>query len=146
VDDFEAVEILLVEDSDADAEMITRALRKGNVVNKLARVRDGVEALEFVFREGAFSQRVGSQPRLILLDLKMPRLGGVDVLRRLKADERTRIIPVVVLTSSSEEQDVVDSYQLGVNSYLVKPVEFAKFTGIITQIGLYWAVMNRIPG
>lgn len=145
MNDYEAVEILLVEDSDADAELIIRALRKSNLVNKVVRLRDGVEALEFIFREGAFSGRPGGQPRLILLDLKMPRLGGIEVLRRLKADEQMRIIPVVVLTSSAEEQDVVDSYKLGVNSYLVKPVEFAAFTAVITQAGLYWAVMNRIP-
>ena len=145
MDDFEAVEILLVEDSDADAELITRALRKSNLVNKVVRLRDGVEAIEFVFREGAYVQRRGGQPRLILLDLKMPRMGGIDVLKRLKADERTRVIPVVVLTSSAEEQDVLISYQLGVNSYLVKPVEFSAFTNVITQTGLYWAVMNRIP-
>ena len=145
MDDFEAVEILLVEDSDADAELIIRALRKSNLVNTVVRLRDGVEALEFVFREGAFSQRRGGQPRLILLDLKMPRVGGIDVLRRLKGDERTRMIPVVVLTSSAEERDVVDSYKLGVNSYLVKPVEFSAFTAVISQAGLYWAVLNRIP-
>ena len=145
MDDFEAVEILLVEDSDADAELIVRALRKSNVVNSVVRLRDGVEALEFVFREGAFSGRRGGQPRLILLDLKMPRLGGIDVLRRLKSDERLKIIPVVVLTSSAEEKDVIESYKLGVNSYLVKPVDFAAFTGVITQTGLYWAVMNRVP-
>jgi len=145
MDEFEAVEILLVEDSDADAELILRALRKSHLVNRVVRLRDGVEALEFVFREGAFSQRRGAQPRLILLDLKMPRLGGIDVLRRLKADEHAKIIPVVVLTSSAEEQDVLESYQLGVNSYLVKPVEFSAFTGVITQAGLYWAVMNRMP-
>jgi two-component system response regulator len=145
MDDFEAVEILLVEDSDADAELITRALRKSNLVNKVVRLRDGVEAIEFVFREGAYVQRRGGQPRLILLDLKMPRMGGIDVLKRLKADERTKVIPVVVLTSSAEEQDVLVSYKLGVNSYLVKPVEFSAFTNVITQTGLYWAVMNRIP-
>jgi two-component system, response regulator len=145
MDDFEAVEILLVEDSDADAELCIRALRKGGVVNKVVRLRDGVEALEFVLREGAFSQRRGGQPRLILLDLKMPRLGGIDVLRRLKADELTRTIPIVVLTSSAEEQDVADSYRLGANSYLVKPVEYSAFTNVITQTGLYWSVMNRVP-
>ncbi|MGB6308399.1 MAG: response regulator [Steroidobacteraceae bacterium] len=145
MNDYEAVEILLVEDSDADAELIIRALRKSNLVNNVVRLRDGVEALEFIFREGTFSGRPGGQPRLILLDLKMPRLGGIEVLRRLKAHERMRIIPVVVLTSSAEEQDVTDSYKLGVNSYLVKPVEFAAFTAVITQTGLYWAVMNRIP-
>ena len=103
MNDFEAVEILLAEDSDADAELITRSLRKSKVVNRLVRVRDGVEALEFVFREGSFEGRRGGQPRLILLDLKMPRLGGIEVLRRLKADEHARLIPVVVLTSSAEE-------------------------------------------
>jgi two-component system, response regulator len=145
MDEFEAVDILLVEDSDADAEMIVRALRKGSLVNRLVRVRDGVEALEFVFREGAFGQRSGAQPKLILLDLKMPRLGGIDVLRRLKAAEQTKVIPVVMLTSSAEERDIVESYQLGVNSYLVKPVNFAAFTDVIAQTGLYWAVMNRLP-
>jgi two-component system, response regulator len=145
VNEFEAVDILLVEDSDADAEMIMRALRKGNVVNNLVRVHDGVEALEFVFREGTFNLRSSGQPKLILLDLKMPRLGGIDVLRRLKANDLTRIIPVVMLTSSAEERDVVESYNLGVNSYLVKPVNFSTFTDVVTQAGLYWAVMNRLP-
>ena len=145
MDDFEAIEILLVEDSDADAELVLRALRKGGVVNKVMRLRDGVEAMDFLFREGTFNQRSGGQPRLVLLDLKMPRLGGIDVLRRLKVDERTRMIPVVVLTSSAEEQDVAESYRLGVNSYLVKPVEFTAFTSVITKAGLYWAVMNHAP-
>ena len=145
MDDFEAIEILLVEDSDADAELVLRALRKGGVVNKVMRLRDGVEAMDFLFREGAFDQRSGGQPRLVLLDLEMPRLGGIDVLRRLKVDERTRMIPVVVLTSSAEEQDVAESYRLGVNSYLVKPVEFTAFTSVITKAGLYWAVMNHAP-
>jgi two-component system response regulator len=145
MDEFTAVDILLVEDGDADAEMIFRALRKGSVVNKVVRVRDGVEALEFVFREGGFVGRAGGQPKLILLDLKMPRLGGIDVLRRLKADERTRIIPIVMLTSSAEERDVIESYNLGVNSYLVKPVNFSTFTDVVGQAGLYWAVMNRLP-
>jgi two-component system response regulator len=145
VNDFEAVEILLVEDSDADAELIIRGLRKSNLVNNVVRLHDGVEALEFIFRQGAFRGRAGGQPRLILLDLKMPRLSGIEVLRRLKADEQMRMIPVVMLTSSAEEQDVVDSYKLGVNSYLVKPVDFAAFSSVINQTGLYWAVMNRIP-
>jgi two-component system, response regulator len=145
VDEFEAIEILLVEDSDADAEMTARAIRKGNVVNSLVRVRDGVEALEYLFREGSYARRGGGNPRLILLDLKMPRLGGIDVLRRLKADESTKTIPVVVFTSSAEEPDVVESYKLGVNSYLVKPVDITAFTEVVAQIGLYWALMNRIP-
>jgi two-component system response regulator len=145
MDNFETVEILLVEDSDADAELILRALRKGNIVNRVVRVRDGVEALDFVFREGTYKDRHGEQLRLILLDLKMPRLSGLDVLRRLKADDKAKQIPVVVLTSSAEEQDVAESYKLGVNSYLVKPVAFADFTDVITHTGLYWAVMNRVP-
>ena len=144
-DDFAAVEILLAEDSDADAELIVRALRKGGVVNRLVRLHDGVEALEFVFRRGAFADRRGGQPKLILLDLKMPRLGGIDVLRRLKADEVAKVIPVVMLTSSAEERDIVESYHLGVNSYLVKPVNFSAFTDVVSQAGLYWAVMNRPP-
>jgi CheY-like chemotaxis protein len=145
MDDFGAVDILLVEDSDADAELTTRALRKGGLVNRLVRVRDGVEALEFVFREGPWSTRGNTQPKLILLDLKMPRLGGIDVLRRLKSDPRTQALPVVMLTSSAEEQDIVESYNLGVNSYLVKPVEFPAFVEMVAQLGMYWAVMNRLP-
>jgi two-component system response regulator len=141
----ETVEILLAEDTDADAELIARALSKGHVINKVVRVRDGVEALDFVFRTGEFSVRPSGHPKLILLDLKMPRLGGIEVLRRLKADPATRVIPVVMLTSSSEERDVVESYDLGVNSYLVKPVDFAAFSTVVAQAGLYWAVMNRIP-
>ena len=145
MDDYEAVEILLVEDSDADAELIIRALRKSSLVNKVVRLRDGVEAIEFVFREGAFSRRSGGQPRLILLDLKMPRLGGIDVLRRLKSDQRTQTLPVVMLTSSAEEQDIAESYHLGVNSYLVKPVEFPAFVELVARLGMYWVVMNRLP-
>jgi two-component system, response regulator len=141
----ETVEILLVEDSDADSELITRALSKGNVINKIVRVRDGVEALDFVFRSGEFRDRPGGNPKLILLDLKMPRLGGIEVLKRLKADPAAKVIPVVMLTSSAEERDVVDTYNLGVNSYLVKPVDFAAFSSVVAQAGLYWAVMNRIP-
>jgi len=141
----EAVEILLVEDSDADSELITRALSKGNLLNRIVRVRDGVEALDFVFCTGNFRERMGGNPKLILLDLKMPRLGGIEVLRRLKADPATKAIPVVMLTSSAEERDVVESYNLGVNSYLVKPVDFAAFSAVVAQAGLYWAVMNRIP-
>jgi len=144
-DNFEAADILLVEDSDADAEMTIRALSKGNVVNKVVRVHDGVEALDFLFRAGAFVDRSGAQPKLILLDLKMPRLGGIDVLRRIKADDLTKVIPVIMLTSSAEERDIVESYHLGVNSYLVKPVNFSMFTDVVSHAGLYWAVMNRLP-
>ena len=145
MDDSGAVDILLVEDSDPDAEMATRALRKGGLVKKLVRVRDGVEALDFVFRAGPWSTRGATQPKVILLDLKMPRLGGIDVLRRLKSDKRTQALPVVMLTSSAEEQDIAESYHLGVNSYLVKPVEFAAFAKLVAEVGTYWAVMNRPP-
>lgn len=142
----ETVEILLVEDTDADAELISRALRKSSLSGKLLRVHDGVEALEFVFREGGFNLRRGAQPKLILLDLKMPRLGGLDVLRRLKTVNDSRAIPVVVLTSSAEERDIVESYRLGANSYLVKPVDAMSFTTTVAQAGAYWAMLNKIPG
>ncbi len=145
MDELEAVEILIAEDNDADAEMIIRALRKGKVVNKLVRVRDGVEAIEFVLRDGAYHRRSGGNPKLILLDLKMPRLGGLEVLRRLKADEAVKVIPVVMLTSSAEERDVLESYRVGVSSYLVKPVDFSAFTSVVAQAGQYWAMLNRVP-
>jgi CheY-like chemotaxis protein len=138
-------DILLAEDSEADAELTLRALRKGNLVNKVLRVRDGVEAIEYLFHQGQFSNRPGGNPRLVLLDMKMPRLGGLDVLKRLRSDERTKFIPVVVLTSSAEDRDIIESYHLGVNSYLVKPVNFAEFTQVVAHVGLYWAVLNRIP-
>jgi two-component system response regulator len=145
MDELGTADILLAEDSDADAELTLRALRKGNLVNKVLRVRDGVEAIEYMFREGQFLNRPGGNPRLVLLDMKMPRLGGLDVLRRLRSDERTKFIPVVVLTSSAEDRDIIESYHLGVNSYLVKPVNFAEFTQVVAHLGLYWAVLNRIP-
>jgi two-component system response regulator len=145
MNDLEVVEILLVEDSEADAEMTMRALKKGNVANKLAWVKDGVEAMEFIQRAGAYSQRDQRHPKLILLDIKMPRMDGIDVLRRLKSDESTRMIPIVMLTSSAEEQDVVESYRLGVNSYLVKPVDFGDFIEVVAHAGLFWALMNKVP-
>jgi two-component system response regulator len=143
--EMETVEILLIEDSDADAEMTIRALKKGNVANVVTRVNDGVEALAFVERTGPYSQRGPRDPKLILLDIKMPRMDGIDVLRRLKSNESTRLIPVVMLTSSAEERDVVESYRLGVNSYLVKPVDFGEFIEVIAHTGLFWTLMNRVP-
>jgi CheY-like chemotaxis protein len=125
--------------------MTIRALRKRKLTNHLLRVKDGVEALEFIFGSGAWADRPPARPKLILLDLKMPRLDGIDVLKRLKADERTKLIPIVMLTSSSEERDVIDSYRLGVNSYLVKPVDFAEFIEVVSHAGLFWAVLNRVP-
>lgn len=139
------VDILLAEDADTDAEMIIRALKKMNGPGSFARVRDGVEALEFMFRQGPFSSRITAQPKLVLLDLKMPRLGGLDVLRRLKTEDATKTVPVVVLTSSAEERDIVASYKCGANSYLVKPVNFAAFTDMVAQAGWYWSAINRVP-
>lgn len=143
--ELQTVEILLVEDSAADAELTMRALRKNNLANNLVWVKDGAEALDFVFREGVYAKRLNNFPKLILLDLKLPKLDGIEVLRRLKMDERTRMIPVVMITSSAEERDIVESYKLGVNSYLVKPVDFAQFVEVVAQAGLYWAVANKTP-
>ncbi|MDE2304894.1 MAG: response regulator [Gammaproteobacteria bacterium] len=144
MNDREGVEILLVEDSDADAEMALRALRKGKVPAKVLRVRDGVEALEFLFG-GAQPRSPAMGPKLVLLDLKMPRVGGIEVLRRIKSEEATRAIPVVIFTSSAEEQDVRDSYRLGANSFLVKPVDFPTFSEVIREAGSYWTQANRLP-
>jgi two-component system response regulator len=145
VDRFEHVDILLVEDSPADAELVLRALRKGKLANHISWVKDGVEALEFIFRTGAYSERPDRNPKLILLDLKLPKVDGIEVLKRVKADERTRAIPVVMVTSSGEGRDVTESYKLGVNSYLVKPVEFEQFSETVAKAGLYWMLMNRTP-
>jgi CheY-like chemotaxis protein len=142
----EFVEILLVEDSGADAEMTIRSLKRRGLANQLVWVKDGAEALDFIYCTGAFAGRRNGHPRLVLLDIKMPKVDGIEVLRRIKADERTRSIPVVILTSSAEERDIIESYQLGVNSYLVKPVEFSAFTEVVAQLGMYWAVLNRLPG
>ncbi len=140
------VEIILVEDDPADAELALHALRNGNLGNKIYVLRDGEEALDFIFCRGPFSGRHRNHtPRLILLDLKLPKIDGLEVLRQLKADPHTRPIPVVVLTSSREEQDLVRSYQLGVNSYIQKPVDFQQFRETIKQLGLYWLVVNQPP-
>lgn len=142
---FEQVEILMVEDNPTDAELTIRALRKKNLANNLVWVKDGVEALDFVFCRGLFANRINGTPKLILLDLKLPRVDGIEVLRTLKADTRTRAVPVVMLTSSHEERDIVESYQLGVNSYIVKPVDFDKFLEMVSQVGLYWSLVNKVP-
>ncbi|MEJ0103597.1 MAG: response regulator [Bacteroidota bacterium] len=142
----EEVEILLAEDNPEDAEITIRALRKVNLANKLVHVEDGQEALDFLFSTGDFSGRTAvSQPRLILLDIKMPKVDGIEVLRRIKADETIRNIPVVIMTSSSEERDIMESYNLGVNSYVVKPVEFNQFLKAVSELGLYWLLINRSP-
>ncbi|HYM89432.1 MAG TPA: response regulator [Nitrospiraceae bacterium] len=139
-------EILLVEDSPEDVEITLRAFRKYHLANKIHVVRDGEEALECLSRTGRYAERsVCSNTRLILLDLKLPKVDGIEVLKRCKSDPRTKNIPVVVLTSSREERDLIDSYSLGVNSYVVKPVDFRQFTDAIRQLGLYWMFMNQLP-
>lgn len=141
-----AVEILLVEDNPQDLELAQRALRKANLTNRIHVARDGEEALEFLFCEGPHSaRRIEDTPKVILLDLKLPKVDGLEVLRRLKGDPRTRTIPVVVLTSSKEQNDVVESYHLGVNSYIVKPVNFDSFVGAVQQLGMYWLLLNQAP-
>ncbi len=140
------VEILLVEDNPTDAELAIRALKKSNLANKLVWVKDGAEALDFLFSTGVYSDRpMASGPKVILLDLRLPKVDGMEVLRRVKGDERTRTIPVVVLTSSKEDRDVAESYQLGVNSFISKPVAFDEFAKTVSELGLYWLLVNRPP-
>ena len=140
------VEVLLVEDNPDDVELTLHAFRKHQISNRIHVVRDGVEALEFLF--GSAEKEPGGTdgaPRLILLDVKLPRMGGLEVLRHIKADKRTKAIPVVVMTSSREERDLVESYQLGVNSYIVKPVDFDQFSEAVRLIGFYWLLLNQPP-
>jgi two-component system response regulator len=140
------VEILLVEDNDGDAEMTIRALKKNSLANKLVHLKDGAEALDFLFAEGTYATReISFRPKVILLDLKMPKVNGIEVLRTLRADDRTSKIPVVVLTSSSEDPDIQTCYDLGVNSYVVKPVAFEEFFKAISNLGLYWIIVNKSP-
>lgn len=140
------VEILLVEDNPNDVELTLHAFEKKRLVNRIHVARDGAEALDYLFATGAYAGRNQREiPRLILLDLKLPKVSGLDVLRRLRADPRTQLIPVVVLTSSREEKDIEESYRLGANSYLVKPVEFEKFTKVVEQLGYYWLLTNQSP-
>ena len=140
----EGVQILLVEDSSSDAEMTIKALKKNNLNNKLLHVEDGAAALDFIFCEGDYKDRnIEDKPRLILLDLKMPKVNGIEVLERIKSDERTKSIPVVMLTSSKEDPDIKKCYTLGVNSYIIKPVEFAAFQKTVSDLGLYWMIENQ---
>jgi len=140
------LQVLLVEDNPADAEMTMDALRQGRLVNQVQWVKDGAEALELLLGRGDESAAVARRLRLVLLDLRLPRVDGLEVLRALRADERTRRLPVVVLTSSHEEVDVVRAYDLGANSYLVKPVESEAFMAAIIELGLYWMLLNKAPG
>ena len=138
------VEILLVEDNLSDAELAIRSLKKSKLANKIIHVKDGKEALDFVAARNEYSSRnVENIPSVILLDLKLPKVNGLEVLKVVKADERTKSIPVVVLTSSEEEKDIVESYKLGVNSYIVKPVDFDKFSEAVIEIGHYWVLLNQ---
>ena len=140
------VEVLLVEDSPHDAELTLRALKKNNLANKLFHVKDGAEAIEFLFSQGAFKDRkIDRTPKIVLLDLKLPKVDGIEVLRRIKTDARTKLIPVVVMTSSREDRDLNDCYQLGANGYVVKPVEFEDFARAVSQLGLYWLLVNETP-
>src|SRR5438093_1803302 len=142
----EDVEILLVEDNPNDVELTLRALQKQNLASKVFVVKDGAEALEFIFATGAFAHRkIEHCPKVVLLDLKLPKVDGIEVLRRIKADQRTKHTPVVMLTSSQEERDVLDTYNLGVNSYIVKPVDFSNFVHAVSELGIYWRILNKVP-
>lgn len=141
-----AVEVLLVEDNPNDVKLTLRALRKHNLAHQVMVVKDGAQALEFIFATGAYSERrIENGPKVVSLDLKLPKVNGLEVLRKIKSDERTKVIPVVVLTSLQEERDIVGSYKLGVNSYIVKPVDFHKFTHATSELGLYWLLINQSP-
>ena len=142
----DAIDILLVEDDPKDLKLTLKALRSENLANSIEVARDGEEALDFLFHRGPYSDRpAGHYPRLILLDLKLPKVDGMQVLRTIKSDPATRSIPVAVLTSSTEERDLVESYALGVNSYIQKPVDFEQFKQTIKLLGMYWIVVNRTP-
>jgi two-component system response regulator len=142
----DSIEILLVEDNPNDEELTLYALKRNNISNHIRVVRDGAEALEYLFCTGPYAHReINNPPKVVLLDLKLPKVDGLEVLKKIKADARTRTIPVVMLTSSREERDIIESYQLGVNSYIVKPVDFEQFTEVVRQLGLYWMLLNQTP-
>jgi two-component system, response regulator len=136
--------ILLVEDSASDEELTLRALRKNNIANRVVVARDGAEALDYLFRQGGHANRDPDEvPQIVLLDLNLPKIGGLEVLRRIRADERTRLLPIVILTSSREDKDLIQGYSSGANSYVVKPVDFTQFAEAVRQLGMYWLVVNE---
>ncbi len=139
------VDILLVEDNPNDAELALRALKKHNLANKVVWVKDGEEALDFLFHRGAHASAPNTLPRVVLLDLRLPKVDGIEVLKQVRGNPETHELPVVVLTSSKEERDVIDTYQLGVNSYVAKPVAFDEFSRVVAELGMYWVLVNRVP-
>lgn len=143
--EFESIDILYAEDSPTDAEVTLRALKKANLANSLLWVKDGQEALNVLLGTGSYAGRKCSPPRLALLDLKMPKVDGLEVLRVIRSTESLQALPVVLLTSSSEESDLIESYKLGVNSYIVKPIEFSTLSAVVAQLGYYWMAINRAP-
>lgn len=145
MNEFQYVDILLAEDTATDAEMTMRVLRKRGLANNLIWVKDGSEAIDFLFRRGAFASSSNGKPKLVLLDVKMPKIDGITVLKRIREDADLRAVPVVMLTSSAEERDVVESYRLGANSYIVKPVDTMEFDKVIGDIGFYWMLVNKVP-
>ena len=146
MNEHDSVDLMLVEDNPQDLELALLALREANPLSRIHVARDGAEALDFIFCEGPYAaRRITDVPKVILLDLKLPKIDGLDVLKRIKGDPRTRLIPIVVLTSSKEQSDVVESYKLGVNSYIVKPVNFERFSDAVRNLGLYWQILNQPP-
>ena len=142
----EPVEILLAEDEPSDADLCMRALQRRKIANHIVWVKDGAETLDFLFARGPYASRTGTgRPRLLLLDIKMPKVDGFEVLRQIRADERLATMPVVIMTSSSEERNIVEGYHLGVNSYVAKPVDFGSFQQAVEDVGLYWMVLNKVP-
>ena len=137
--------ILLVEDNPGDEALTLRALRKNNILNTVVVARDGADALDYLFATGPHSERGGELPHIVLLDLNLPKIGGLDVLRKIRSEDATRLLPVIILTSSKEERDVASGYDLGANSYIVKPVDFTQFSEAVRQLGLYWLVLNQAP-
>lgn len=144
-EDFQSVDVLLVDDDQLDADLTMRALRRESLAERIFWAKDGQEALDFVYRAGSFRNRDGAIPKVILLDIKMPKVDGIEVLRRLKSDDGTRFIPIVIMTSSGRDRDVHESYSLGANAYVVKPIEYEDLTSTVTRLGQFWMLINRMP-